>query len=68
MNVKRKPTQSDSPGDKAKALLVAVLLTAAMLGAGASSSSRPCGTWWVASSASGTSTLRRCLPGVGGDR
>jgi len=35
MNVKRKSTESDSSGDKAKALLVAVLLTAAMLGAGA---------------------------------
>ena len=35
MNVKRKSTESDSSGDKAKALLVAVLLTAAMLVAGA---------------------------------
>jgi len=35
MNVKRKSTESDSSGDKAKVLLVAVLLTAAMLGAGA---------------------------------
>ena len=35
MNVKHRSTGSDSSGDKAKALLVAVLLTAGMLGAGA---------------------------------